>query len=91
MIYSIERSKKAAKYFGKSDKSLQNWFFKKVSSLQENPCETNTGLDIKPMEGARNIYRLRIGDYRLVYEVYHETLVILFVNINSRGDIYKRR
>lgn len=45
--------------------------------------------DIKKMQGIQNYYRLRVGDYRIVYTVDHGELVICIVAAGNRGDIYK--
>jgi mRNA interferase RelE/StbE len=34
-------------------------------------------------------WRLRVGDYRIVYEVYQEAVMILVVNVAPRGEIYR--
>ena len=42
------------------------------------------------MKGMGNsIYRLRIGSYRLIYEVREQELVIYLITAGSRGDVYK--
>ena len=45
-------------------------------------------LDIKPMMG-RDGYRLRIGRWRALYRIENDRMVILVVEIGSRGDLYK--
>jgi len=48
------------------------------------------GEDIKKMTGYENYYRLRVGDYRILYELHHgEMLVVQINDIGNRGDIYK--
>ena len=54
--------------------------------LAENP--TRRDLDIKPLQG-RDGYRLRIGQWRAVYRIERERLIILVLDLGSRGDIYK--
>ena len=44
---------------------------------------------IKALSGTDNAYRLRVGDYRVIYEVYHDILLVSVVNIGNRGQIYK--
>ena len=45
--------------------------------------------DIKKYQGKRNAYRLRIGQYRAIFQVLDEKLVIAVIDIDSRGGIYK--
>lgn len=44
--------------------------------------------DIKKLQGYSNIYRIRIGDYRVIYEIEGETVII--DAILPRGEAYKR-
>lgn len=45
--------------------------------------------DIKKMQGYSDYYRLRVGDYRIIYTVDHEELIVCIVAAGNRGDIYK--
>ena len=56
--------------------------------MQENPLNHNS-LDIVKLIGFQNIYRLRINDYRIIYEVFENEIMIYIFNIGNRGDIYK--
>jgi len=40
--------------------------------------------------GSTNTYRIRQGDYRIIYEVEDERLVVLVVEIGHRKDVYRR-
>jgi mRNA interferase RelE/StbE len=46
-------------------------------------------LDIKPLQGEENRYRLRVGDYRFLYEVRELEIVVYFYEAGPRGDVYK--
>jgi len=50
-----------------------------------------SGNHIKKMEGYANRYRLRVGDFRVIYELHADgvTLIVLVVEIGNRGDVYK--
>ena len=58
----------------------------KIDSLAENPRPRGA----EKIEGRRNLYRVRSGDYRIIYEVQDKILLILVVKIGHRGEIYKR-
>jgi len=51
-------------------------------------CEPPEG-DIKPLKGSGNAFRLRIGDYRILYEV--EDNHIKVFKIAPRGEVYRRK
>lgn len=36
-----------------------------------------------------SVYRLRIGEYRLIYQVHEGELIIFLITAGSRGDVYK--
>ncbi|MDR3169523.1 MAG: plasmid stabilization system [Candidatus Peribacteria bacterium] len=46
-------------------------------------------LDIRPLQGEENRYRLRVGDYRFLYEVREMEIVVYFYEAGARGDVYK--
>ena len=48
-----------------------------------------SGLDVTRL-ASRSGYRLRVGQYRAVFERNDAAFIILVINIDSRGEIYKR-
>jgi mRNA interferase RelE/StbE len=55
--------------------------------LRENPL---FGPNIKRLKGEyKEIYRYRIGDYRLFYKVSEETVIVFIIDIENRKDAYK--
>lgn len=48
------------------------------------------GGDRKRLQGQENLYRLRVGPYRIIYMVDNGQLVIYVVGAGNRGDIYKK-
>ena len=46
--------------------------------------------DIKRLQGYDNLFRLRVGNYRIIYTVDHGHLVVCVIDADSRGNIYKR-
>ena len=88
MKYGIKYSKKFKKFFTKRTIKEQKNIQDKLILLQENPLNHNS-LDIVKLIGFQNIYRLRINDYRIIYEVFENEIMIYVFNIGNRGDIYK--
>jgi mRNA interferase RelE/StbE len=41
------------------------------------------------MSGADNLWRIRIGDYRVVYEIHDERLIVLVLRVAHRKDVYR--
>ncbi|WP_327677488.1 type II toxin-antitoxin system RelE family toxin [Kitasatospora sp. NBC_00458] len=48
------------------------------------------GPSVKRLSGYDGLYRLRVGDYRVVYEVQDDVMVILVVHVGNRRDVYRR-
>lgn len=55
-------------------------------SLGENP--DNPELDIKLLTG-RHLYRLRVGDWRILFDRQDDLKIIAIEKIKPRGDVYK--
>jgi mRNA interferase RelE/StbE len=41
------------------------------------------------MQGEEDQYRIRIGDYRVIYEIHDQVLVVLMVRIGHRREVYR--
>lgn len=82
MPYRIEIDKRAVKFITKQPKPQRERIFKAIYKLPE------TG-DIKQMQGYTGYYRLRVGDYRIIYTVNNDVLLVRVIEIGNRGDIYK--
>ena len=78
----IEIDKPALKFLAKQPKPQQERLLRAIYKLP------NEG-DIKRMAGTDGLYRLRVGDYRILYTVEDTRLVVCVLQIGNRGDIYK--
>jgi len=88
MSWSIKVSSIAEKYFKKLDKKRRRKIAEKllVLSRQQNPLEN---AQVKALTGElKGFYRLRIGDYRIIFALLEEEKVIAVVNIFPRGNAY---
>jgi mRNA interferase RelE/StbE len=59
----------------------------KIQHLAENPRPNG----VVKLKGAANEYRIRIGEYRVRYEIDDKALVILLLQCRHRRDVYKER
>ncbi|WP_377474242.1 MAG: type II toxin-antitoxin system RelE/ParE family toxin [Microcoleus anatoxicus] len=57
----------------------------KILQLAENPRPDG----VVKLKGTDNEYRIRIGDYRVRYEIRDEELIILLLQCKHRKDVYK--
>lgn len=79
--YKINILKKAEKFIKKQDKETQRRIIKSIIELPEG--------DVKKLEGMDEIYRLRVGDFRVLFEKNDKELIIIVIDIGNRGEIYK--
>lgn len=84
MIYTITIKQSAQKALAKIEAPQRTRLIEAIDKLKINP---NAGSVLKgEFSGLR---RIRIGDYRIVYEVQNEQLVILVIRVAHRRDAYK--
>ena len=87
MSYQVELSKQAEKQFKALPQQIQRRLQLRIDALTENPRPSR----IKKLEGAQSQYRIRVGDYRIVYDIQEAILLILIVRIGHRSEVYRRR
>lgn len=83
MAYNIEYDPKALKQLQKLDKSIASKILDGIEEFSNNPVLTKIKKLKTPFDGA---YRLRIGDYRVVF--YQENDLMLISKISHRKDVY---
>ncbi|MCC6453457.1 MAG: type II toxin-antitoxin system RelE/ParE family toxin [Caldilineaceae bacterium] len=88
MSYTLIIEKAALKALKKLPANLKQRIANKLSELATDPLTEH--LDIKALAGRENEYRLRVGDWRVIYELHHDRLVIRVLTITSRGGAYKQ-
>lgn len=85
MTYEYNIRKKAMKFIQKQDKKQQERIFKAIYAL---PIIG----DVKKMAGEDKLYRLRVGDYRVLFEMSAKTNTVTLIDVtdaDNRGQIYK--
>jgi len=85
--YNIKFSSDAEKSLKKLDKSTVKRVFIALDQLSNDPFNLPNTKKMKGKE--ENVYRLRVGNYRIIYEIINHELIIFVVRMGPRGDIYK--
>ncbi len=85
MSYRIEVKRSAAKSLQKIPKADQKRIAYKIDTLAQNQPNPDT----TKMKGNNPFHKIRVGDYRIIYEIQEEVLIILIVKIGHRKDVYK--
>ena len=81
----IRYSKKALKYLLKLQPKLQDRIRKTIRKIADG---STRGLNIAAMHDV-DAFRVRIGDYQVIYEIKGDELVLIVIKIGARGDVYK--
>jgi mRNA interferase RelE/StbE len=85
-MYRLVFTKKAEKFLRRLPRNEAKRIREKLVLLAENPYAANN--NVTAMQN-RPGYRLPIGNWRVIYIIQDEELIILVLKIGSRGDIYR--
>jgi mRNA interferase RelE/StbE len=85
MAYTLEISKTFEKELLNLPEKVVERILVAVRNLAENPRPSGC----KKLKGSKTDYRIRIGDYRVIYEIHDGKLVVLVLNVGHRKDIYE--
>jgi len=85
-MYTVEYSKDARKTLLTLPANTRGIIIAKIDELAINPFAANN--NVKKLQG-REGYRLRVGNWRVIYEIHGETIVLFVVALGARGGIYQ--
>lgn len=85
-MFSIEYSKAARKALKAMPRTTARLIMEKIEALGTDPTAPNN--NVKKLTNHPG-YRLRVGDWRVVYLVHEKALLIAVVRIAPRGDVYQ--
>jgi mRNA interferase RelE/StbE len=86
-LYTIEFSERAAKSLEKLPRSVFDRISKATDGLETTPRPHGC----KKLEGEIDTYRIRVGDYRVIYRVVDRMLFILVIDVDHRSRVYRKR
>jgi len=87
MQYTVKYTATAVKGLKNIDYAYQELITSKIKILASDIESLSN--NIKQLKGEKNLFRLRVANYRVVYQKNDETITILIVNIGHRKEIYE--
>lgn len=88
-MYEVKISKTVYKFIKSKPLKFREVIFEAFDKIAADPFDNS--LDIKKMKNKENHYRLRLGKYRILFEIFKEEILVYFYNADSRGDVYKKK
>lgn len=82
--YQLTLSRESIKFLKKQELSVKERIRKALKELTIPPPKG----DIRPLKGKKGELRLRVGSYRVIFEVDHNEKMIYILTIDNRGDVY---
>ncbi|MEW6141243.1 MAG: type II toxin-antitoxin system RelE/ParE family toxin [Thermodesulfobacteriota bacterium] len=86
MAYRVLFVSRAERAFKRLSADVQDRIISEINSLAEEPRPAGA---VK-LTGSENLYRVRVGDYRVIYAVEDDFLLVLVVEIGHRREIYRK-
>ena len=83
--YSVELAKSAEKELRRIDGRYIPRIFAVIESLEKEPRPVRC----KKLSGSDHTYRIRIGTYRVIYDIQESRLLVLVIKIGHRKDVYQ--
>ncbi|MBT8037089.1 MAG: type II toxin-antitoxin system RelE/ParE family toxin [Verrucomicrobiae bacterium] len=83
--YKVELTRSAEKDLRRIDKRYIPRIFAVVESLESEPRPVGS----KKLSGSEHTYRIRVGTYRVIYDIEDDCLKILVIKIGHRRDVYQ--
>lgn len=84
-MYSIEFKPQAAKFIAAQPKKTRRQLIAHIEALAVNPRPAGSKL----LYTQEKLYRIRSGDYHIIYQIQDKKLLVVIVRVGDRKDIYR--
>lgn len=84
MRYRVILPKSVHKELNRLAAEVRERILERLTGLETNPRPA----DVKKLKG-RLAWRIRIGDYRVIYEIHDRELQVIVITVGHRGDVYR--
>ncbi|MFN4005549.1 MAG: type II toxin-antitoxin system RelE family toxin [Hylemonella sp.] len=85
-MHAIEYTREAAKALMRMPRDMQQLILRKIEAVAARPYAQHN--NVKRLQG-RPEYRLRVHDWRVIYRVLDDRVVLLVIKIGTRGQVYE--
>jgi len=86
VIYQVQLAPAAKRQIKKLDPATKKRVLDAIGKLATDPRPSG----VVKLTAEENLYRIRVGSYRVIYEIEDQELVILVVKVGPRRDIYHK-
>jgi mRNA interferase RelE/StbE len=84
-VYSVEWDTRAVKELQALEKKERKKILERVAKLGTTPRPPGC----KKLHDKESAYRIRVGDYRVIYQIRDAQLLVLVVKVGNRRDVYR--
>jgi len=85
MAYTIEIQSAAARQIRRLPVAAQDQIRPVIRALAEDPRPSG----VVKLHGSNDLYRVRSGDYRIIYQIRDDVLVVVIVTVGNRREVYR--
>jgi mRNA interferase RelE/StbE len=85
--YTITFARSARKELERLSATVISRVFPRIEALAQNPRPPSC----RKIQGYENLWRIRVGDYRVIYQVFDDELVVDIVTVRHRDQAYRLR
>lgn len=86
MPYTVIVTNPARKQINKLSVVVQERIITAIDTLAQVPHPPNA----EPIKGLADTFRIRVGDYRIIYSLHDDELLILVIRVGHRREVYRR-
>lgn len=86
MSYRLDYTPIAERSIERLDRQLQKRILQRIESLSRNPRPPGS---VKL--AGQDVYRIRVGDYRIIYAIQDDRLIVLVIDVGHRREVYRKR
>ena len=85
-MYRVELRPAALRDLRKLEPAIRGRIGVAIDQLGQTPRPAG----VEKLQGQENRYRVRVGEYRVLYEIEDRVLLVLVIRIGHRRDVYRR-